>query len=338
MYILLTVLERTTQYFCKLLCTTTHFVLLLLPKIAGLHHEILRRSLIGGCMSKFVPSLQRPLHALRECHFSTLQNHQIWRLIQNTIHDAKGMKRQFQRAHDSSMIRPWSGHYIRAWTGHLAPARSQLTFPSSATHFVLWLSPGISGNAAPAMKSDAPPPTSPLLRLLRKGTHDWGHKMHEIIRMSTSPLLLLYSCFPDLPFPWRNYSFVELCLYWTLNYAFAGVFLHWTMGGRWSGCLQTAMYFKDMPRHSNTRVIESLCKIRNKKQRACVLPRTVCIFVPNGWDVDTVQEAVSDAEARVEAAGQGSLLEDKKQQSQQKYAEYFSQCQTRRWVMYVVYI
>ena len=63
----------------------------------------------------------------------TLQPHQILRLprkiaLQNQRKICrKQLKRQFQCAADSSMIRPWSEHdpnMIRAWTRHLAPARS----------------------------------------------------------------------------------------------------------------------------------------------------------------------------------------------------------------------
>ena len=99
----------------------------------------------------------------------TLQPHQILRLprkiaLQNLRKICrKQLKRQFQCAADSTMIRTWSEHVYR----HLAPARSpRLLFALrrrilhwKLQHFALRLSTQISPNTVPATKSDIP--TSP---------------------------------------------------------------------------------------------------------------------------------------------------------------------------------
>ena len=119
----------------------------------------------------------------------TLQPHQILRLprksaLQNLSKILRErLKRQFQCAADSTMIRPWSEHdptMIRAWTRHLAPARSsRLLFALrrrilywKLQHFALRLSTQISPNTAPATKSD--PPTSPNAAPATKNdAHHW---------------------------------------------------------------------------------------------------------------------------------------------------------------------
>ena len=119
----------------------------------------------------------------------TLQPHQILRLprksaLQNLSKILRErLKRQFQCAADSTMIRTWSEHdptMIRAWTRHLAPARSsRLLFALrrrilywKLQHFALRLSTQISPNTAPATKSD--PPTSPNAAPATKNdAHHW---------------------------------------------------------------------------------------------------------------------------------------------------------------------
>ena len=103
----------------------------------------------------------------------TLQPHQILRLprkiaLQNQRKICrKQLKRQFQCAADSSMIRPWSEHdpsMIRPWNCKTEPVRSQsLLFPPrqrilywKLQHFALRLSTQISPNTAPATKNDTP--------------------------------------------------------------------------------------------------------------------------------------------------------------------------------------
>ena len=106
----------------------------------------------------------------------TLQPHQILRLPRKSaLQDLseilrERLKRQFQCAADSTMIRAWSEHdpsMIRPWTRHLAPARSpRLLFALrrrilywKLQHFALRLSTQISPNTVPATKNDTP--TSP---------------------------------------------------------------------------------------------------------------------------------------------------------------------------------
>ena len=105
-----------------------------------------------------------------------LQPHQILRLPRKSaLQDLseilrERLKRQFQCAADSTMIRAWSEHdpsMIRPWTRHLAPARSpRLLFALrrrilywKLQHFALRLSTQISPNTVPATKNDTP--TSP---------------------------------------------------------------------------------------------------------------------------------------------------------------------------------
>ena len=106
----------------------------------------------------------------------TLQPHQILRLPRKSaLQDLseilrERLKRQFQCAADSTMIRAWSEHdpsMIRPWTRHLAPARSpRLLFALrrrilywKLQHFALRPSTQISPNTVPATKNDTP--TSP---------------------------------------------------------------------------------------------------------------------------------------------------------------------------------
>ena len=119
----------------------------------------------------------------------TLHPHQILRLprksaLQNLSEILRErLKRQFQCAADSTMIRPWSEHdpnMIRPWTRHLAPARSpRLLFALrrrilywKLQHFALRLSIQISPNTAPATKTDTPrsPNTAPATQ---NDAHDW---------------------------------------------------------------------------------------------------------------------------------------------------------------------
>ena len=128
-----------------------------------------------GCASLIVVAYETSF-TMRRATGITLQPHQILRLprksaLQNLSEILRErLKRQFQCAADSTMIRPWSDHdptMIRAWTRHLAPARSsRLLFALRGRilywklqHFALRLSTQISPNTAPATKSDTP--TSP---------------------------------------------------------------------------------------------------------------------------------------------------------------------------------
>ena len=144
----------------------------------------------------------------------TLQPHQILRLprksaLQNLSEILRErLKRQFQCAADSTMIRTWSEHdptMIRAWTRHLAPARSsRLLFALrrrilywKLQHFALRLSTQISPNTAPATKSD--PPTSPNAAPATKNdAHHWlsSHvKRHlECAEQQASPSNLTKYC------------------------------------------------------------------------------------------------------------------------------------------------
>ena len=102
----------------------------------------------------------------------TLQPHQILRLPRKIVFQnlrkicRKQLKRQFQCAADSTMIRPWSDHgptMIRPWTRHLAPARSPRLLLALRRRILYWklqpftlrLSTQISPNTAPATKSDS---------------------------------------------------------------------------------------------------------------------------------------------------------------------------------------
>ena len=119
----------------------------------------------------------------------TLQPHQILRLPRKIAFQnlreivRKQLKRHFQCAADSSMIRPWSEHdptMIRPWNCKTEPVRSQsLLFPPrrrilywKLQHFALRLSTQISPNTAPARKSDTPrsPNTAPATL---HDSHDW---------------------------------------------------------------------------------------------------------------------------------------------------------------------
>ena len=119
----------------------------------------------------------------------TLQPHQMLRLprkiaLQNLRKICrKQLKRHFQCAADSTMIRTWSEHdpnMIRPWNCKTEPVRSQsLLFPPrqrilywKLQRFALRLSTQISPNTAPATKSDTPrsPNTAPATQ---NDSHDW---------------------------------------------------------------------------------------------------------------------------------------------------------------------
>ena len=126
----------------------------------------------------------------------TLQPHQILRLprksaLQNLSEILRErLKRQFQCAADSTMIRPWS---VRAWSEHDPTMKLQnwtrpfaeLTFPPrqrilywKLQHFALRLSTQISPNTAPATKSDTPrsPNTAPATQ---NDSHAWSSSHME---------------------------------------------------------------------------------------------------------------------------------------------------------------
>ena len=99
----------------------------------------------------------------------TLQPHQILRLPRKIVFQnlrkicRKQLKRQFQCAADSTMIRPWTRHLAPARSPRLLSALRRRILYWKLQHFALRLSTQISPNTAPATKSDTPrsPNTAP---------------------------------------------------------------------------------------------------------------------------------------------------------------------------------
>ena len=169
-----------------------------------------------------------------------------------TLQPHSRLKRQFQCAADSTMIRAWSEHdpsMIRPWTRHLAPARSpRLLFALrrrilywKLQHFALRLSTQIwpntvpatkndtptSPNAAPATKSDTPrsPNTAPATKSSTPRSPNAAPATKSQLLLSCYSTELLLSCYSTEPL--LNCYWTELNL--LLNWAVTELLLKWAV-------------------------------------------------------------------------------------------------------------
>ena len=251
-------------------------------------------------LSWLMPVTYETSFTMRGATGITLQPHQILRLprkitLQNLREICRKQLNDIYMADDSTMIRTWSDHdptmKLQNWTRPFAG----LTFPPSATHFVL----KITTFRAPAIH--------PILRLPQKVTLQ-DHQIlclprkvtlqdHQMLRL---PRKVTLEDHQILPLPRKmNWNFAELLLYWAgtllswyftlLNCYFTEPVLYWagtnvtkycTCRVEWLSWLMSVTYETSFTMRGATGVI-------HQRHQVLLLPRKMTRIVdPRGiWNV-----------------------------------------------------